>query len=199
MAAPPLLDPWMLAPVAVCVLCGPDLVIEQANRRYELLAGHRALVGKPLLIAQPELRGTGLDHLLRDVMRTREQVSTGETLHEIRREPGGPLEETYWTFTYAPLGDDGVVVFSQEVTEQVLARQAAQVARREAHDLSERLRIALEASGLGMWERVVDGDTYWSPRCRAILGVDDEVAADPALGRSQIDPRDWPILDRAMA
>src|SRR5690606_36251844 len=75
----------------------------------------------PLQDVIPELRGQGYDGFLRDVMCTGEPVVGKEMRLMVERE--GRLQETYWTFIYAPLRDpDGratrVVALCDEVTEQ---------------------------------------------------------------------------------
>ncbi|HEY8566411.1 MAG TPA: PAS domain S-box protein [Beijerinckiaceae bacterium] len=59
---------------------------------------------------------------------------------------------------------------------------------------AERLRLALEATGLGFWDvDAVSGARTWSPEMRAILGVSASLAAEPAFFSTLIHPddRDW--------
>jgi diguanylate cyclase (GGDEF)-like protein/PAS domain S-box-containing protein len=65
-------------------------------------------------------------------------------------------------------------------------------------DSEERLRLAVEATGLGIWD--VDppsGARRWSDEYRAILGLPPEARADPELFASLIHPADraW-VVDR---
>jgi CheY-like chemotaxis protein len=114
-------------PVPTAVFRGEDLVFELANAAYVQVTGGRELVGKPLLEALPELRGQGIAELLHRVMRTGEP-HTGTEL-PIRLVRGGGVEDTYWTFIYAPLRGSGgetdrVIVICNDVTERVRAREA---------------------------------------------------------------------------
>jgi PAS domain S-box-containing protein len=58
----------------------------------------------------------------------------------------------------------------------------------------ERLRLAIEATGIGTWDvNVVTGERRWSNEFRAICGLPPEAPADPKLFSSLIHPddRDW--------
>jgi signal transduction histidine kinase len=114
-------------PVPTAVFRGAELVFEMANPAYVEVSGGRALLGKPLLEAMPELREQGLAELLHGVMRTG-AAHTGTEL-PVRVARGGGIEETYWNFIYAPLRGPGgeidrVIAICNEVTEQVRARKA---------------------------------------------------------------------------
>jgi signal transduction histidine kinase len=118
----------MQAPVAIAVVAGENLVFELANPPYLRVVGDRDIVGKPVLEALPELRGQGYDDLLHNVMHTGEPVTASESLLKLERE--GVLQDTYWTFIYAPLRNregiaDRVMAICNEVTEQVRARRRA--------------------------------------------------------------------------
>jgi signal transduction histidine kinase len=113
-------------PMPIAMLRGDDLVFDAANPSYIDVVGGRAVVGKPLLEALPETRGQGFDELLRDVLRTGVAHVGREQL--LRLERGGRVQDSYFTFIYAPVrGEDGrvdsVIALCNDVTEQVLARQ----------------------------------------------------------------------------
>jgi PAS domain S-box-containing protein len=116
------------APVPIAVIGGPALVYEMANDLYFQVCGRSDIVGKPLLAALPELAGQGFEELLRSVLATGEQIVRRELMVRLDRRGDHRLEDTYWTFIYAPLrGTDGaierVLVLCSDVTEQVLARR----------------------------------------------------------------------------
>jgi signal transduction histidine kinase/DNA-binding response OmpR family regulator len=126
---------FMQAPAPICVIRGPELVFEMANALYEQVIGHREIVGKPMLVAMPELAGQGFDELLRNVMRTGVPYYARERLVRLDRRNVGDFEDTYFTFVYAPMhavdgSIDRVMVFCMEVTDQVVARRTAESANR---------------------------------------------------------------------
>ena len=135
-------------PVPTAVFRGEDLVFEMANAAYLEVTGGRELIGKPLLEALPELREQGIAPLLREVLRTGRPHTGAELPLRVAR--GGGLEDTYWTFIYAPLrgprGDpDRVIAICNEVTGQVRAREAERRREELITVASQELRNPLAA------------------------------------------------------
>ena len=131
---------FMQAPAPIVVLDGPELMFQLVNPAYQQIFPGRELVGKPLLDALPELRGTVVPDLFRQVYETGEPYTAHELPLLLARHEGDPLEEIYWDFTYQARRDaqgtiDGVRVFAHDVTEQVRTRQEREVQRQRLHDL----------------------------------------------------------------
>ncbi len=115
------------SPVAIAVLQGPDLALELANPAAEAIARGRALPGRPLAEAWPELATEGLP-MLRGVM------ASGKPRHDIdvpfilQRSPGAPPEQAFLTFLCVPIPSpegpaDAVLAMAVDTTEQVIARR----------------------------------------------------------------------------
>jgi len=83
--------------------------------------------------------------------------------------------------------------WTQPAAEDVAAAESPQVmAERAANE--ERLRLAVEATGIGTWDvDAISGKRRWSREFRAICGLPDEIEADPDLFSGLIHPedRDW--------
>jgi signal transduction histidine kinase len=140
---------FMDGPGAVAILRGDDLIVEVANQRLLDLWGRTQLaVGKPLTEVLPELEGQGFFELPHEVMRTGVAYKAKAALARVSRRGDGTLDEVYVDFTCAPLREDdddgvsGVVVFAFDVSEQVVARRAAEEARAAA----ERAKADAEAA-----------------------------------------------------
>ncbi len=119
---------FMTAPAAICILAGPELVYELVNPSYQQLFAGRALLGRPVLEALPELAGTPVFSSLRQVYDTGQTASFRELPLRLARADDAPLEERFFTFTYqarraADGAIDGVLIFAYEVTDQVQARR----------------------------------------------------------------------------
>lgn len=119
------------APAAIAVLRGPDHVFEVANARYTALLGGRALIGKGVREALPELEGQGLFELLDASYSSGAPYVGNATRVLFRRTPDGPLDEGFFDFVYQPIpGDDGktdaLLIVAFEVTELVRARLRAE-------------------------------------------------------------------------
>lgn len=123
------------APAAIALVRGSNLVFELVNKRgVELWQRSSALdlLGKPLLIALPELNGQGFEPLLHGVMATG-KAHVGNEVPVVIRKPGGENRTGIFNFVYAPIENedgvtDGVGVFAFEVTDVVLARRALEKA-----------------------------------------------------------------------
>ena len=119
---------FLQIPAGIAVLDGPDHVFELANPAYLGFVGDRAIVGKPILEAMPELRDQAFPTLLDQVYATGIPQFGSEAPAQLRRGPGGGFEEAFFNFVYQPLRDasgltTGVLIFAFEVTEQVNARR----------------------------------------------------------------------------
>ncbi|GAB3637793.1 hypothetical protein GCM10027422_33830 [Hymenobacter arcticus] len=135
---------FMAAPGPIVILAGPALVFELVNPAYQQLFPGRALLGKSLLDALPELADTTIPGLFRHVYDTGETHVAEELPLQLARHAAGQLEESYWTFTYQARRNaqgivDGVVVFAHDVTPQVRTRQAMESSRQHVQALNQQL------------------------------------------------------------
>jgi PAS domain S-box-containing protein len=120
------------APAAIALLEGPEHRFVYANARYVEALGGRALLGKALLEALPELAGQPLLDILDSVL----TKGTTYVVHElpIAVAPGAchqMLGDCLFTCTYQPHRNErgaivGVAMFAVEVTSDVKMRQEAE-------------------------------------------------------------------------
>jgi PAS domain S-box-containing protein len=134
---------FMAAPAAICILTGPELVFELVNPGYQALFPGRALLGRPIARALPEIANHAVYHTIRRVLETGTTYEAPGLLIPIARPEDGALEDRYFNYVQQARLDehgriDGVLVFAFEVTQQVQATQAAAAA-------SERLRLLTDA------------------------------------------------------
>jgi PAS domain S-box-containing protein len=123
---------FMRAPAAICIFDGPDWVYEFVNPGYQAMFPGRALLGKPLLEALPEVAGQPLVQILRHVYDTGQTFEGREVLVPLARAEGQPIEDIYFDLTYlARYNDegqiDGFITYAYDVTQQVLARREREV------------------------------------------------------------------------
>jgi len=142
---------FMQAPAPIVILDGPALTYQLVNPAYQQIFPGRELLGRPLLEALPELRGTDVLAQLDQVYQTGETYVVQDLPMQLARRTGGPLEEMYLTFTYQARRDehgavDGALVFAYEVTDQVLARQ--QLAQANAQLTGANLQLTRTNSDL---------------------------------------------------
>jgi PAS domain S-box-containing protein len=154
------------APGFICVLTGPDHVYEYANDAYVEIVGPRALIGRTIREALPELEGQGFYELLDQVYASGQRF-IAEAMPVLRLN----AEVTrYVDFVYEPMRDQngkvyGVFVGGHDVT----AHKAA-----EARSLlnEESLRLTTEAAETGTWDLdLVRNVLDWSARTKAMFGI----------------------------
>jgi len=133
----------------MCILHGPSHIFEFANHAYMRLVGERALIGKAVRDALPEIEGQGFYELLDNVYRTGVPFSTVDAQVMLRRSAGAEVSEAFIDLVYYPIVIDGEVtgIFVQgyDTTDRTRARQALQ--RSEL-----RLKEGMKAAGMVVWD-----------------------------------------------
>jgi PAS domain S-box-containing protein len=176
-------DVFSQAPSFLAVLRGPTHVFEFVNDAYQQLVGHRALVGKPVAEALPEVTSQGFLTLLDRVLQTGIPYVGRELPIMLEREKGGELTQVYVNFVYQPLTEAsgervGVVAHGWDVTESVLARREierlwheSEAARRATELSEERYRFTANAVPVQIWTATADGALdYVSDRAANYFG-----------------------------
>ncbi|MXV13761.1 ATP-binding protein [Hufsiella ginkgonis] len=157
------------APVAIAVLSGPEMIVESANPMILKLWSKKVdVIGMPLAPAFPELEGQSFFEILGEVYRSGEPYRGNEVKAVIN--DGGKLTDRFFNFVYQPIHDPSggirsIMVVATDVTAQVDARK-------EAHDLNERFRLALSAGMLGSYELDIrTGKMICSDQCKRNFGL----------------------------
>ena len=126
----------MNLPAQVASYHGPDHVYTLVNPRYQQYFPARTLLGRPGREAQPEAAEKGLFDRLDQVYATGEPGYSQELPVHLDFADTGQPKLIYINAFYLPLRDaqgqvDGVLDFSYNVTEQVVARQQLQALNQE--------------------------------------------------------------------
>ncbi|MGI4864013.1 MAG: PAS domain-containing protein [Janthinobacterium lividum] len=124
------------APSPICILDGPEFTYELVNPAYQRLFPGRHLLGKPLLAALPELASSPIPGILHGVYSSGTSYEGREVLVPIARAHNEAPEDIYFNFTYQARHNeeghiDGIMVYANEVTDQVLARHAVEQVNRD--------------------------------------------------------------------
>ena len=177
------------APAQIAVLRGPDYVFEFVNPPYQASVGERVLVGRAAREALPELVEQGFMAMVDTVWSTGEPMVVDEVLAAVDRHGTGQLEEGFYNLAIVALRDaeggvDGILSYSVDVTEQVRGRRAVE-------ELEERLRLALEAADVGIYDWDTQGTLLnWDARMRRIFAVDEGQEASFGLFLERLHPDD---------
>ncbi|HEY0068041.1 MAG TPA: PAS domain-containing protein [Flavisolibacter sp.] len=147
------------SPVAMCILKGPEFVVEVANERiYELWGkSEEEMLDRPVFEGLPEARNQGLEELLQHVYTTGERFTANERPVSLPRHGG--VETVYINFVYEPFreGDgtiSGIIAVAIDVTEQVLARKKVEESEEQFSTLANSI-VQLA------WSADADGWIYW--------------------------------------
>ena len=115
-------------PAQVAVNRGPAHVYELVNPRYQQQFPARAILGRPVREALPELEGQQFFELLDQVYQTGEPFYGHEIPAEVDYAGAGRMEQRFFNVFFQALRDargrvDGLLNFAYDVTEQVRARR----------------------------------------------------------------------------
>jgi len=139
-------DIFHRAPAIMCVMSGPDHVIEMANQRFLELAGGRKLAWRPVRAALPELAGQGFADVLDRVFASGEAVEGHNVRLLLAPAADGTgdahtgLEEHFLDFVCMALREpdgslSGVLLHGVDVTERARANLLA-IGQRGALELA---------------------------------------------------------------
>lgn len=141
------------APVAMCILLGPQHVVEVANELMIKLWGKPAntVLNKPIFEALSDAREQGLEQLMANVYHTGETFTASEMPVSLLR--NGEQEIVYQNFVYQAYRDAddvilGIIAITSDVTEQVLARQKIERNEAELRIIQQQLQKELDAGKL---------------------------------------------------
>jgi PAS domain S-box-containing protein len=115
------------APMGIIILKGPDLIFEEANDRYLQYRGKtaRQIIGKPMTVAIPQLKGTAIERNIMTVLKTGKDQIHKEVAADV--EKNGKNETHYYNTIYQPLIENnaitGVILIIDDTTEEVIARK----------------------------------------------------------------------------
>ncbi|HEY1024012.1 MAG TPA: ATP-binding protein [Sphingobacteriaceae bacterium] len=182
------------APIAMCVLKGPDHIVEIANQRMFELWGKPAenILHKPLFDGLLEGREQGFEEILKGVYITGERYTATELPVRLPRD--GKIETRFVTFVYEAFHESdgtisGVIAVANEVTELVQSRH-------KVEEAEERARLAIEASGTGTFDLNLQSQhLITSDRFNAIFGLSGPGERNEYL--QQVHPDDLSVRDRA--
>ena len=158
------------APVAIAIYRGKMHTIEMANDRMLQFWGRPGIevIGKPFLVALPEMSMQGIIDMMDQVYVTSERFTSGELPITFNR--SGKEESLFINLTIEALQEDngritGMMAVASDVTQQVRARQ-------EVERVNETFNLAINAAEMGIWRAIVDTDELLvSEQARMIHGL----------------------------
>ncbi|WP_259069977.1 PAS domain S-box protein [Mucilaginibacter sp. X4EP1] len=136
------------APVALAIIKGADLIFESINdEMLNLLSKSADIIGKPYLVALPEMTDQPYFKLLADAYATGKPIAQNEAKAMIERD--GKLIAGYYNYIYQPITNENgnttsVMAVAIDVTEQVVSRNKVQELNEELATINEELSSSNE-------------------------------------------------------
>jgi signal transduction histidine kinase len=128
--------------VGFAVIRGLDCVFEMVNPAYQALSPYREMLGRPFEAVWPEAAERILP-IFHRVIESDVPFETVDMRVDIQRSPGGPLEESYFSFACRRLpGHPGE---TPALLVRVLDTTPLVLARRQAEDSAQRRGVLLAA------------------------------------------------------
>ena len=148
-------DLFRKAPAFMCVMRGPDHVIEMVNERYVQLVGPRELLGRPVAEAFPEIDAVGFKRVAERIYRTGEPHAGTDRPVLLQRERGAAPERRFLDMVFLPLRDadgrvTGLLLHGVDQTERKLAEI-------ELYESRERFRKIVSQAATGVVELDASG------------------------------------------
>jgi len=185
------------APIRIMALRGPEHRVEFANRPALHIEHYADRVGKTVREGWPELVEQNTLAVLDEVYTTGTPFIGSEIPLKIDRTGNGVPVEVYLNLVFQPLrnaqGDiDGILAYSVEVTEQVLARHRVEELNRQLEARASELEATFEAMTEGVSICDARGEIrYTNAAYRSLMALEKD--ADPSL--LQLDKRiEWQAL-----
>ena len=178
------------APGFMAMVTGPNHVFEMANASYRQLAGNRALLGRTVREAFPDIEGQGFIELLDQVYKTGEPFIGTGVRAELQIAPDGGKQDRIIDLIYQPIRNPesevvGVLAQGVDVTDRHLAEQAVRQSE-------ERMRVLAEAMPHHVWTANAEGHAH-SVNSRIYEYSGEKVGAYEEQGWSSVvHPDDWP-------
>jgi PAS domain-containing protein len=141
-------------PAIVAMTSGSEHTFVMANDNYLQLIGNIDVIGKTVREVRPELESQGFLEILDQVYITGNSFSATEKLVRIGSEGNGKVIHAYLNFVYQAFKNsggeiEGILLFANDVTAQVLERK-------KAEESEKRYRLIVETSQEGIW--IIDKD-----------------------------------------
>ena len=185
---------FMQVPAIIGLLTGKEGKITLCNPALRKLWGDRDMDGKTMREAWPELEGQGYFELIENVFSTGKSVVRSEYPALLDRHNTGALEEAFFNFVYAPYFDtkgkiEGVIIYGEDVTEQVVARKVME-------ESASRFHFMADAMPQKVWTARADGNVdYFNKKWLEYTGLTFDELKDWGW-KAIVHPKDWEENER---
>lgn len=167
---------FMQAPGAVSIATGPELRYELANETYTRMTGKGELVGRTVAEVYE-----GLDPKIMEIIQrvafNGERFTSDEIQIELDWQNDGHVYPRFFNLLYEPVFSpegrpDGIMSFSYEITQQVVARKLLEASQDALKESEQNFRNLAEAVPHMVWTAEPDGrPSFFNRRWADYTGV----------------------------
>src|SRR5690349_16768606 len=192
------------APVGSAIISGPDFIVTKANPFFLQIMGlsNSSAVGHPYFDLRPDTK-EAVEPLFRQLLERESSDHGSQVQVQITYERHGKLESGLRTLICQPLktltgNTEGIVMIASNVTALMPTHGVTNkpMDRKQTEENEERLRIVLEASGLGTWElNLQTGEFSYSNEYLATFGIRERLSHGELL--EFMHKEDLPVRERA--
>jgi PAS domain S-box-containing protein len=180
------------APGFMAITSGPGHVVTLANQAYRRLVGERALLGRPIALALPELAQQGFVEALDQAYANAEPFIGQGVRMELHRTAERGAEERLLDFIFQPVVDaagetDGIFIQGQDVTERHRNEQHLRLVVNELnHRVKNTLAImqAVAAQTFRNIDDLPDAQAKFAARIMALAKANDLLTREGWEGAS---------------
>jgi PAS domain S-box-containing protein len=197
------------AAICVAVLAGPQLRHILVNKAYQALRPDVLMIGRTYREVFPASAESGTEAIMRSVLETGVQREAYGLPVAIPGKPDAAWDHRITALPFEEGQEKTILVITWDVTDRERATRSLQKSE-------QRLRVAQNAGGVGVWEWDLRSDAlYWTPELERIYGLppgsvrnyedfrrrihpDDIVAAESARDNAIAAHRDFTMEFRAV-
>ncbi|MBA4849297.1 PAS domain S-box protein [Emticicia sp. BO119] len=179
---------FMQASGIFCVLRGPNYIFELANPAYLHFVEQRELIGKPIGEVLPELREQGFFNILDKVYASKATYADNEMYFSINTKDG-KQKEAYANFTIQPVLNPknetiGIIISGYDITEQIAVRK-------KVEELEERMRLAVDASEIGIYDyNLITNEVLSSEMMNKLFGLESSVSIEQYVDMMKLNDKE---------
>src|SRR5258705_6659686 len=165
------------APVGMVIYKGPAFLIEYINEKTLEIWDRKKeeVLGKPLFDCFPELIGSDIEKILKNVFTRGEKFRTKE--YETSFYRNGKLDTGHFDFSAEPMHNSegmitGVMIVIAEITGQVMARKKIEEREMRLLHTKQQLELSIKAGMIGIWHWDVKQNILtWSKEQKEMFGL----------------------------
>ena len=184
------------APLALCILEGPDMIIGMANEAMLVMWGKTTneVLNKRAFDVMPEVGDQGYEAIIRNVFKTGQKVMIPEGRITLKKD--GHDDHLFVRMVFEAVKEldnsiSGIMILAEDITQDVLTRK-------KTEESEIRQKLAIEAAAIGTFDWDIPNAAFqFSERLAHIFGFNEPCEADHQKLIGRIHPDDMAVRNQA--